>query len=230
MLHKTKGIVLNYIKYRESSIIARIYTDEFGLQSYIINGVRSQRSKKGLALLQPLTLLDMVVYHKDNKVDQLQRISEYKSAYTLSSIPFEVKKSSIALFVTELLHKVLREEDQRGIVFEFLCHFIMLLDQRTNGYESMHVYLMVHLTHFIGFGIHQKSELEKDNILQRVNTDFNQIYDSILYMNNHDLNAPLVLDNRLRKDCLSYMVNYYGQHIEGFGELKSMTVLSQLFK
>jgi DNA repair protein RecO (recombination protein O) len=230
MLHKTKGIVLNYLKYRESSIIARIYTAEFGLQSYIINGVRSARSKKGLALMQPLTLLDMVVYHKDNKVDQLQRISEYKSAHTFTSIPFDVKKSSVALFVTELLSKVLKEEDERGVVFEFLCHFVMELDQREKQYESLHVYLMVHLTHFIGFGIHQKADLQRDNILQRVNTSFDQIYETIIEMNRSDLNEVSNMDNKLRKDCLSYMINYYVQHIEGFGELKSLAVLSQIFR
>ncbi|UXP33596.1 DNA repair protein RecO [Reichenbachiella agarivorans] len=230
MLHKTKGIVLNYIKYKETSIIARIYTAEFGLQSYIINGVRSQRSKKGLALLQPLTLLDMVVYHKGNKVDQLQRISEYKSAYTFSSIPFDVKKSSMALFVTELLSKVLKEEDERGVVFEFLCHFVMVLDQKREGFESLHVYLMVHLTHFIGFGIHQKIDLENDNILQRVNTSFDEIYDTLLHLNACDLNDPILLDNRLRKDCLSYMINYYTHHIEGFNELRSLAILGQIFR
>ncbi|MCV9388603.1 DNA repair protein RecO [Reichenbachiella ulvae] len=230
MLHKTKGIVLNYIKYKETSIIARIYTAEFGLQSYIINGVRSARSKKGLALMQPLTLLDMVVYHKNNKEDQLQRISEYKSAYTFTSIPFEVKKSSVALFVTELLSKVLKEEDERGVVFEFLCHFIMELDQRPTSFESLHIYLMVHLTHFIGFGIHEIRDLQRDNILQRVNTSFEEIYQTIIHMNRSEIHEVQIMDNKLRKDCLSYMINYYLQHIEGFGELKSMAVLSQIFR
>ncbi|PIB37242.1 DNA repair protein RecO [Reichenbachiella sp. 5M10] len=230
MLHKTKGIVLNYIKYKESSIIARVYTSEFGLQSYIINGVRSQRSKKGLALLQPLTLLDMVVYHKENKSDQLQRISEYKCAATFTSIPFEVKKSAMALFVTELLSKVLKEEDERGVVFEFLCHFVLELDQRKEGYESLHVYLLVHLTHFIGFGIHQKKELQQDNILQKVNTNFDLIYETILTMNACNLDEHKTIENKLRKDCLSYMINYYTHHIEGFNELKSLAILSQLFR
>ena len=68
MLYKTRGIALNYIRYRESSIIAKIYTEAFGIQSYIVNGVRSSKSKTNrIALFQPLTLLDMVVYHKSKE-------------------------------------------------------------------------------------------------------------------------------------------------------------------
>jgi DNA repair protein RecO (recombination protein O) len=75
MLHKTRGIALNYIRYRESSIIAKIYTEAFGIQSYIVNGVRSSKSKMNrIALFQPLTLLDMVVYHK-SKEATIHRIS-----------------------------------------------------------------------------------------------------------------------------------------------------------
>jgi len=78
MLHKTKGIVLNYIKYSDTSIIAKIYTEAFGLQSYIVNSVRSSKAKNKIALFQPLTLLEMVVYHKNHQ--GLQRISEMRTA------------------------------------------------------------------------------------------------------------------------------------------------------
>jgi DNA repair protein RecO (recombination protein O) len=78
MLHKTRGIGLSYLRYRESSIITKIYTEAFGIQTYIVNGVRSSKSKNNrIALFQPLTLLDMVVYHK-NKEDTVHRISELK--------------------------------------------------------------------------------------------------------------------------------------------------------
>ena len=76
MLYKTKAIAFNYIKYRDTSIIARMYTREFGLQSYIVNRVRSVNSKIKIAHYQPFTLLDLVCYHKEEK--DIQRISEIK--------------------------------------------------------------------------------------------------------------------------------------------------------
>ena len=116
MLHKTKGIVLHFIRYSDTSIIAKIYTEAFGLQSYIVNGVRSKSAKNKIALFQPLTLLDLVVYHKENST--LQRISEMRCAEPYQSIPFKVHKSSIALFTAEILQKTLKfpERSQSSIL------------------------------------------------------------------------------------------------------------------
>ncbi|WP_420580050.1 DNA repair protein RecO [Reichenbachiella sp.] len=230
MLHKTRGIVLNYIKYRETSIIARIYTESFGIQSYIINSVRSKKSKKGLALLQPLTVLDMVVYFKNQKSDGLQRISEYKPAHNFISIPFDVKKSAIALFVTELLTKVLKEEDDQVEVFEFLYQFILALDEKKEGYGSLHLFLIVQLTHYIGFGIRTKKELENDGLLLELSTSYDEIYDAVLMLNTSSLTSELVIRNTLRKDVLNYMLEYYKLHMDGFKELKSLDVLTQIFR
>src|SRR4051812_40998701 len=111
MLHKTRGVAISYIRYRESSIIAKIYTELFGIQSYIVNGVRSSTSKTNrIALFQPLTLLDLVVYHKE-KSDNVRRISEIKCYNPFNTLPYNVVKSSLALFVTEILGKTLKEEE-----------------------------------------------------------------------------------------------------------------------
>ena len=95
MLHKTKGIVLNFVKFKETSVIVKIYTEKFGLQSYIENGVRSSKSKNKIALFQPLTQLELVVYHDPKK--EINRISEIRCILPYKSIPFEIKKSRNAL-------------------------------------------------------------------------------------------------------------------------------------
>ncbi|WP_373396659.1 recombination protein O N-terminal domain-containing protein [Algoriphagus halophilus] len=91
MLHKTSGIVLSYIRYKESSIICKVFTRELGLKSYLINGVRSQNSKSKIALYQPMTLLDMVVYNKEST--GLQRISEVKLTRANQLIPFDFNRT-----------------------------------------------------------------------------------------------------------------------------------------
>ena len=95
MYHKTKGIVLNSIKYAETSIISKVYTLEFGLQAYIVNGVRKKNGKS--TYYQPLTLLDLQV--SNSKQGQLHRIKEAKPHYVFNSIPFDILKSSVALFL-----------------------------------------------------------------------------------------------------------------------------------
>lgn len=230
MLQKTRGIVLNYIKYRETSIIARIYTEDFGLQSYLINGVRSQRSKKGLALLQPLSALDMVVYYKESKTDGLQRLSEYKPLVSFTSIPFDVKKSAIALFITELLTKVLKEEDDRGHVFEFLYQFTLQLDQKKENYENMHLFLMVQLTHFIGFGISHQDGLVHQSLLSETKDQDKKIHDAILVLNDQDMAADFEISNTLRRNVMNFLIAYYKEHLEGFKDLKSLEVLTQIFR
>src|SRR5690349_2690466 len=103
MYLKTRGIVLHTVKYSETSVISKIYTEKLGLQSYIVKGVRSAKSKSKAALLQPLTLLEMEVSHRENK--QLQFIKEYTRAHNYQSIPFHVLKSTIALFLLEVISK-----------------------------------------------------------------------------------------------------------------------------
>lgn len=230
MLHKTEGIVLSYMKYKETSVIAKIYTKKFGLQSYLINSVRSAKSKKGLALVQPLTLLDMVVYHKDGKQEGLQRISEYKPLMHFASIPFEIHKSSIALFISELLSAVLKEEEHHGAVFDFLYELIVYLDQQTAGFGNIHLYLLVQLTHYIGFGIHSIEELRRHTIVHQVATDYESIYKLIMTLNGATLKESVPISSDLRRDTIQYMVQYYVLHIDGFKPLKSLDILTQIFK
>ncbi len=108
MLHKTRGIVFKYFKYGDTSIIAKVYTEAFGLQSYIVNGARSTKSKGKIAFYQPLTLLDLVVYKKKNS--GINRISEVRCSQPLKTIPYEITKSSQGVFLSELLYKCIKED------------------------------------------------------------------------------------------------------------------------
>ncbi|MDP5140324.1 MAG: DNA repair protein RecO, partial [Spirosomaceae bacterium] len=133
MLHKTRGIIINFIAYRETSIITKVYTEEFGIQTYIENGVRSSRGRNRMALFQPATLLDLVVYMNPKK--DIQRISEIKCNNPYQTLPYDVLKSSIALFMTEILHKTLKEESENKPLFNFLNQTLIDLDESKVGFE-----------------------------------------------------------------------------------------------
>ncbi|PIZ05346.1 MAG: DNA repair protein RecO, partial [Flavobacteriales bacterium CG_4_10_14_0_8_um_filter_32_5] len=126
MLHTTKGIVIHQFKYGEKSVIAKIYTEKFGLQSYIINGVRSKKSTNKFAYLQPLSLVEINAYHKENK--GLQHLKSIKLDIPFQYIPFDVYKGSIAFFVAEVIYKTIKEEEANSELFDFLYNSVQVLD------------------------------------------------------------------------------------------------------
>ncbi|HKH60512.1 MAG TPA: DNA repair protein RecO, partial [Flavitalea sp.] len=129
MLHKTKGIVIRVVKYGETSVIVSIYTELFGIQSYIVNGVRTS-SKKGSGkanLFQPAAILDLVVYH--NELKNIQRLREFKWAYLYNNLFFDVIKNSVALYMIELMQKSLKQPEPNADLFHFLEDAFLHLDK-----------------------------------------------------------------------------------------------------
>jgi DNA repair protein RecO (recombination protein O) len=128
MLHKTKGIVLKTVKFGETSLVVTLFTELFGLQGYMVNGVRMV-SKKGTAkgaYFQAGAVLDLVVYHNDFK--NLQRIKEFKWAHLYNHIFSDVFKNAVTLFTIELLNKVLKEPEPNNELFYFVedaCYTLM---------------------------------------------------------------------------------------------------------
>lgn len=228
MLQKTRGIALSYIRYRETSIIARIYTEEFGLQSYIVNSVRTARSKNNrIALFQPLTLLEMVVYNKPDR--DLHRISEVKTSAPFQSLPFEVSKSTIAMFVTEFLNKVLKEEASSPMLFRFLVESVLFLEEARLNYENFHIAFLLKLSFFLGFG--PESAREFENQLRENAYPFlpdNEMDTALNIMLRQPLGTPIKLSRAARNELLDALVAYYHIHIDSLGEVKSLPVLREV--
>ncbi len=221
MLYKTRGIVLNFIKYRETSIIVRIYTEQFGLTSYIVNSVRSKKSKNKIALFQPLTLLDLVVYNR--KSSNLNRISEMKCAVPFSEIPTNIKKSSIALFMTEMLVKTLKGEEGNAQLFDFLYQSILMLEHMESEYENFHLQFILKLARYLGFAPQSAEE-----ILHQVHgavakqTDELQQLDELLKLSYQE---KVEVTNAMRRNLLIKILDFYRLHVDALGEVKSLTVL-----
>ena len=150
MLSTTKGIVLSYINYSETSVIAKVYTENYGLQSYIIKGIRKSKSKTKLSLLEHLSLIEIVAYHKEN-TPGIRMVKEIKSIFRFQSIPYDIGKSSIALFINEILYKSLHEEETNPTLFEFLFHSIQILDVTPERYADFHLLFMVQYSKYLGF-------------------------------------------------------------------------------
>jgi DNA repair protein RecO (recombination protein O) len=145
MLIKTRGIVLSYLKYRESSIIARVYTEQRGVQSYLVNSVRRAKPPGRIALFQPLTLLELVAY-VPRQGGSLTRLAEFRCAEQFRSLPYDVRKSSVALFLSEVLSKAVREEEENLPLFRFLHDSILAFDEQDVGIENFALLFLLHLT------------------------------------------------------------------------------------
>ena len=148
MLQKTRGIVLHYIKYGETSVISHIYTESYGRLSFIINRVRSKKSLNHLSYFQPLTILDLECYYKSGR--DLQRIKEVRNNILLLHIQNDVYKNAIGLFIAEILYKTLHETESNRTMFEFLVNAIQLLDIMKEGIPNFHLVFLIQYSKYLG--------------------------------------------------------------------------------
>ena len=238
MLHKTRGIVLKTINHGDTSVICQIFTDKFGLQSYIIHGAKKSKAKININILQPLHLLDMVVYHKNN--GNIQRISEARQLPLFHSIPYELEKSVMALYLTEVLFKCLKQQSPDEYLFEYVFTAVSWLDSSEKAPPNFHLYFLLRLTKFLGFypalpkanqyyfdlqdGVFCTDAPHHRLVLQEPHTSQ---WASLLAANLETLGTvriPLV-DRRI---LLKFVTDFYRLHIDNFGEIKSHLVLEEV--
>jgi DNA repair protein RecO (recombination protein O) len=216
MLHKTRGVVFRFIKYGESSIIVNIFTEAFGLQSYIVNGIRSKTAKNRIALYQPLTLLDLVVYHRENA--NINRIKEVKCLYPYQSIHLDIKKSGVALFINEIINKTIKEESHAEELCDFMVKSFVTLDQLENQVENFHLRFLLKLSRHLGFGAYNTNEILGARLTD-VSTE-----KLLVNLIESEYNDALTITNPQRRELLDILLRFYGDHI-AFGEIRSVHVL-----
>jgi len=241
MLSSTKGIVIHHFKYSEKSVIAKVYTEKYGLQSYIINGVRNKKSKNKAAYLQPLSLVEITANHKDSK--GLQRVNTIELEIPFNAIPFEIGKSTVAFFLAEILYKAIKEEEVNTPLFEYLNQTIQVLDLSENNYSNFHLIFLIHLSKYLGFYPQNTLLKEKDtyyfDLQEGLFTTFIPYHKAftapsttkLLHQaigTNFELMGTLILNNQQRKMLLSAILNYYSLHLSNFDNLKSLEILEEI--
>jgi DNA repair protein RecO (recombination protein O) len=224
MLIKTKGIVLRFVKYKETSVIATIYTEQEGLVSVIANSVRSKSSSSKIALFQPLSLVDLVLYFNHTK--NINRISEIKSHQPLHQLRQNPIKSTITIFLTEVLNKCIKEEVGNSSMYAFVENSIICLDEQQDDIENFHLIFLVNLSQHLGF----RPTSSKDFLDHISNKSFykerkNQTVLEALLASN--FTVQLHISNVMRQTILADLLEYYQNHIE-LGKLKSVEILHEL--
>ncbi|MBX2952854.1 MAG: DNA repair protein RecO [Leadbetterella sp.] len=227
MLHKTRGIVLNYIRYRETSIIVKIYTEEFGLQTYVENGVRSARSKGKIALFQPLTLVDLVVYFKPGA--DIQRISEIRCGHPFYRIPTDIKKMTLGIFVTEILVLTLREHTGNSLLFDFLQGALVFLEEQEEQVENFHLFFLMSLSAYLGFGPETARDIRMQ--LQEHSLAVNAAEEKVLQkILTAPFGGPLNIGKAERMRALDLLIDFYRVNLDSFTGARSVQVLKEVLE
>ena len=242
-LHKTKGIVLRAVKYGETSLIVTMFTELFGLQSYLVNGVRTS-SKKGSGkanLFQPTAILDLVVYH--NELKHLNRIKEFKWSYLYQHIFSDVPKNAVALFMIELLTKCLKQPEANPELFEFCEDAFIHLDESSGSVmANFPLFFALHLPVFFGFRISDEYS-DKNSIVDLQEGMFvpgrpdhfhflegkqAEVTSELLKMMQPEELEQLKLNHDFRRQLLFAYEIYYALHIQEFGTMKTLPVLREV--
>ena len=242
-LHKTKGIVLRAVKYGETSLIVTIFTELFGLQSYLVNGVRTS-SKKGSGkanLFQPTAILDMVVYN--NELKHLNRIKEFKWSYLYKNIFSDVPKNAVALFMIELLTKCLKQPEANPELFEFCEDAFIHLDESTGSVmANFPLFFALQLPVFFGFRISDEYsaknsivDLQEGMFVPERPDHFHflegkqaEVTSELLKIMQPEELEQLKLNHDFRRQLLFAYETYYALHIQEFGTMKTLTVLREV--
>jgi DNA repair protein RecO (recombination protein O) len=242
MTHKTKGIVLRSIKYGETSLVVTIFTEMFGIQTYMVNGVRtSKKSASKANHFQPTAILDLVVYHNENK--SMQRIKEFSWACLYSNLLSDVIKNSIGSFMAELLHKCLKQPEPNADLFNFCEESFLVLDRAEKLVAAnFALFFTLHLTHFFGFRMTDNYSTENLflDLQEGVFIEHQPTHTNFIEGKNAELTAQLLrvmqpdeleqfnLNREIRRLLLLRYLEYYALHIHDFGQMKTLMVLHEV--
>jgi DNA repair protein RecO (recombination protein O) len=238
MLHKTRGIVFRSHEYGETSLVVQMYTELFGMQSYLINSVRKKNARIHSNIFQPLTPVDLVVYHKERP--GLQRISDIRPNPPLANIPFDVYKSSIAFFLDEVLSKAIHEAESNPVLFEFVYNSVVRLDSNEPAGFDFHLLFLIQFSRHLGF-FPTMNYTTSNNIFNLKDGHFQNTFPDHPHfippplsgffgsLINADFNVSLNITSEERRKLIEFILEFFTLHVEGFGNIKSHKILEQVW-
>ena len=241
-MHKTKGIILRTVKYGETSLVVTAFTELFGVQTYMVNGVRTAK-KTGMkaALYQPASLLEMIVYHSEKNT--MHRIREANRSFVFAQVQTDVVKNSIAVFMMELLYKLLKQPEPHPDLFYFCEDTLLQLDEAsTHVAANLPLFFTLQLSHFFGFRIDDNFS-EKNSWLDLQEGNFTSekpAHNYFISRENAALTAELLrirvpaeldelkMNHLKRRALLLRYMEYYSLHIADFGQMKTLAVMGEV--
>lgn len=234
----TKAIVINAIKYSDTSLIVKLYTRECGLVSYMLKGVlKSKKGKLKPAYFQPLTQLRIIASHQEKRSLQLIKDAQVEVIY--QTIQTDIVKQSIAMFVSEVMSSAIQEEESNHLLYDYLETSFLWLDTHDN-ISNFHILFLLNLTRFLGFYPEAPDDSKKGFHL-REGTFTNQLYDKEVIKDDEFIRFKKLLGTNFdgiesinfskgqRQNLLRILIRYFELHLGGFKKPKSLDILEAVF-
>lgn len=234
----TKAIVLTSLKYGDTSLIVKAFTESDGLKSYLLKGVlASKKGKLKTAYFQPLTQLELVANHKNKGT--LESIRDVKVSYAYQTLHTDIAKNAMALFLAEMLGNSIYEEEANQGLFQFLEASLQWFDAR-DEIANFHIYVLIRLTKYLGFYPDcntmeascfdlMEGEFADTPSLNPILTGENLSYFKTFLGINFDAIHTIKMNKNNRQELLQSLVLYYELHLQGFRKPKSLAVLNEVF-
>lgn len=228
------GIVLHAIKYSDNKLIIHLLTQNNGRMNYI--ATISPKVPKNI--FQPLTIIEFQAVRTKT---ELGKINTAEIAIPLHEIPFDVAKSTIAIFISELLFRVVKEPLDDKFMFEFAKNSIVHLNGLNGGVANFHIWFLIHFAYFMGYQFPQN--YNEDDWLDikngyytplapihklRIAPQYACVINQLNNTNIEDIDA-IKLNRVDRSNVLSGVVDYYSFHCDTFSSVKSIEILAQVF-
>ena len=241
MLTKTQAIVLHSLKYGETRMIVDMFTRQFGRLSFIVSMPKTARSKMKKQFFQPLSLLEIETDVRP-KV-QLQKLSDVRLASPFASIPFHPHKLSMALFLAEFLYYALRSEQRNELLYDYVESSIQWLDGQDDRFANFHLVFLMRLSRFLGFYPnldHYQAgdyfDLRESEFLPAppLHRDFLYPEEANKVQLMMRMDYPTMhlfrMSHQERNRLLEVTLIYYRLHLPDFPEMKSISVLQELYQ
>ncbi|MCH9661538.1 MAG: DNA repair protein RecO [Bacteroidetes bacterium] len=234
----TPALVFTAIKYAEADLIVSCFTEKYGLKSYLLRNIlKSKKGKLRVSLFQPLTLLQLEAVHKDKGT--LERIREAKVIKPYQSLHTDVVKSSIVLFLAEMLKNSIQEEETNPELFQYISASLQWLDNH-NGIANFHILFLLKLSSYLGFYpdtthiSHPFFNLMEGAFQEYAQGKYSESGDAVTALKqffgiNFDSLNAVKTTKKERLEALNLLLLYYQLHLQGYKKPKSLLVLNQLF-
>ncbi len=240
MLAKSNGIVLHTVKFGEKSLVVTLYTREWGRQAYLMNASRGAAARNKAVIMQPLFIVEVDGYMR--KTREIQRIKECRLAHPYATLPYDIRKSTQAIFLAELLFRVLQEQESNCALYDFVEESLLFFDRMESGISWFHLWFMVHLTGFMGIlpNLEDKGgtwfDLRKGTLVspkppagEGMDSGTTRLLQELTGMKIGDLSGAR-LNSGCRKMLLYNLISYYQIHFESMGAMHSHEVLKEVFE
>lgn len=240
MIDKMRAIVLRTVKYGESQMIVDFFTETYGRLSFLVRLPKSSTGKMKRQYFQPMMILNIEFDYRPKR--ELQQLKNVSISYPYTSLPFSPVKISLSLFLAEFLSGVTRYEQGNSPLFEFIYNSFVWLDRSTKSIANFHILFLLRLSLFLGFepDIASYSEHSLFDLCEGcfvshvpVHPHFLSDADSFnlvqLYRLSYKTMHLYLMTRQERYHCVEVIVEYYRLHVPNFPEIKSLSVLKDLF-